>query len=72
MPAAFGPICTSDHAGDLPRQFDELPPSQAARWRHKCAGCAYELGRRHAEEAEDRLRSRVRELVQKVKDLETE
>ncbi len=41
-----------------------------SRWRHVSAGCAYDLGRRHAEEAEERLRDRVRELTARVKQLE--
>lgn len=55
--------CTDDHSNVLPPEFDRLPQSQAARWRHICAGCAYELGRRHAAEAEERLRHRVRDLM---------
>jgi hypothetical protein len=63
-------ICTSDHSDVLPAEFSQLPESQAARWRHICAGCAYELGRRHAAEVEERLRQRVRDLTAKVKELE--
>jgi hypothetical protein len=63
-------ICTSDHSDVLPAEFNDLPESQAARWRHVCAGCAYELGRSHAAEAEERLRQRVRDLMTKVKELE--
>ena len=62
--------CTKNHTGDLPAEFERLPESQASRWRHICAGCAYDLGRRHAEEAEQRLRARVRELTARVKELE--
>ena len=64
-------ICASDHSDTLPAEFNQLPESQAARWRHVCAGCAYELGRRHSAEAEERLRQRVRELSAKVKELES-
>ncbi|HYD39451.1 MAG TPA: hypothetical protein VEB43_01365 [Anaeromyxobacter sp.] len=60
-------ICTSDHSGVLPAEFSQLPESEAARWRHVCA---YELGRRHAADAEERLRQRVRDLTAKVKELE--
>lgn len=63
--------CTNDHSDVLPADFDRLPESQAARWRHICAGCAYELGRRHAAETEERLRQRVRDLTAKVKSLES-
>lgn len=63
-------LCTKDHAGDLPAEFGRLPASQAARWRQRCAGCAYALGREHALEAEERLRLRVRELTAKVRPLE--
>lgn len=62
--------CYSDHSDVLPAEFNILPESQAARWRHICAGCAYELGRRHGTEAEERLRERVRELTTRVKELE--
>ena len=62
--------CTDDHSTVLPAEFNRLPQSQAARWRHICAGCAYELDRRHAAETEERLRQRVRELTAKVKELE--
>lgn len=62
--------CKSEHSDKLPADFDELPESQASRWRHKCAGCAYELGRRHGEEAEEQLRQRVHELTARIKDLE--
>jgi hypothetical protein len=43
----------------------ELPASQAnfAGQRHRCAVCAYELGRAHAQESEERLRQRVRDLT---------
>jgi hypothetical protein len=63
-------FCSKDHGSDLPADFDRLPDSQAARWRHRCAGCAYALGRRHREEAEERLRARVRELTARVATLE--
>jgi hypothetical protein len=63
-------VCTNNHSDVLPAEFNQLPESQAARWRHICAGCAYELGRRHAAETEERLRQRVRELMAKVKELE--
>lgn len=59
-------LCTKDHGAGLPSDFNDLPASQAARWRHRCAGCAYALGRRHREEAEERLRARVRELTAKL------
>lgn len=62
--------CDKDHSGDLPAEFKRLPESQAARWRHRCAGCAYDLGRRHGEEAENRLRARVRELTAIVKEVD--
>ena len=64
-------ICTQDHEDDLPKaDFDSLPASQRAKWRHVCAGCAYMLGRRHAAETEERLRQRVRDLSARVKELE--
>ncbi len=62
---------TSDHPDMLPAEFDQLPESQAARWRHICAGCAYELGRRLAADVEEWLRQRVRDLTAKVKELQS-
>lgn len=61
--------CEKDHTGDLPAGFRRLPESQASAWRHLCAGCAYELGRRHNQEAEERLREQVRDLTRVVKEL---
>ena len=56
--------CTKDHsAGTLPGTFALLPESQAARWRHICAACAYELGRADAAKTEENLRERVRKLT---------
>jgi hypothetical protein len=64
-------ICNHDHDGDLPKsEFDKLPMSQRGRWRHVCAGCAYQLGRLHGEEAAYRLRERVRALEQKLMDVQ--
>jgi hypothetical protein len=61
-------ICTHDHDVELPMaEFQALPESQRGRWRHVCAGCAYHLGRAHAEAAEGRLRQRVRELEARLK-----
>ena len=61
--------CQKEHA-DLPKSFDALSESQGGKGRHKCAACAYELGRTEATEAEERLRKRVRELDARVKELE--
>jgi len=59
--------CTSEHSsGDIPAAFFSLPSSQASKWRHVCAACAYELGRKHAAEVEENLRKRVRELQEKL------
>jgi hypothetical protein len=61
-------ICTHDHDGELPMaEFHALPESQRGKWRHVCAGCAYRLGRSHAEAAEERLRQRVRDLEARLK-----
>lgn len=60
--------CNVQH--ELPAEFARLPESQAGKGRHKCAGCAYDLGRQHASEAEERLRERVRALTARVKELE--
>ena len=55
--------CKIDHTGNIPRTpIESLHESQAGFWRHKCAGCAYEMGRKDAGAAEERLRKRVREL----------
>lgn len=64
--------CSADHSDKLPRKAIEgLQDSQAGFWRHKCAGCAYELGRRDAAVAEERLRERVRILSEEVERLES-
>lgn len=57
--------CSEPHV-DIPASFNSLPSSQAAKWRHVCAACAYELGRKHADVAEQRLRDRVRALSDEV------
>lgn len=59
--------CSIEHGGGkLPAAFKDLPESQAGVGRHKCPACAYELGRSEATAAEERLRSRVRELEAEV------
>lgn len=59
--------CTRDHSGNLPkRRIEALQDSQRDFWRHKCAGCAYEMGRADAMTAENNLRQRVRELEDKL------
>lgn len=64
-------ICSTDHTGgSLPASFGNLPESQGGVGRHKCAACAYELGRNEAAAAEERLRERLRELKARVKELE--
>ena len=46
--------CEKDHSGDLPRgPIIALEESQAGFWRHKCAGCAYEMGKRDAGDTAD-------------------
>lgn len=54
--------CSVDHSGDLPATFNNLPESQGGAGRHKCAACAYQLGRSEAVAAEERLREQVRKL----------
>ncbi len=46
-----------------------LPSSQAAKWRHVCAACAYEHGRAQGAQTEDRLRMRVRRLTDELDQL---
>ena len=59
--------CDKDHVLDLPKAtFDAVPASQAGVWRHKCAGCAYDLGRKTTGDVEARLRQRVRDLEAEV------
>ncbi len=41
-------ICQNEHR-DF-EMFDDLLEHQGGTRRHKCAGCAYELGRQHAYE----------------------
>jgi len=41
--------CTIDRSGGIPNgAIQALQESQAGFWRHKCAGCSYEMGRRDA------------------------
>ena len=55
--------CDKGHV-DVPKnEIEKLPNSQADVWRHRCAACAYELGRKDATGAEERLRERVRALA---------
>ena len=58
--------CSQDHSGEIPASIGKLQDSQAGFWRHKCAGCAYLQGRREAQQAEDRLRARIKELEAKL------
>jgi len=63
--------CEKDHTGNLPKgKIEKLNNSQRDFWRHKCAGCAYEMGWADAQTAEANLRRRVRELEERVRDLE--
>lgn len=62
--------CSIDHSGGhLPAAFNSLPESQAGVARHKCAGCAYELGRAEGAAAEERLRDRLRALSDEIERL---
>jgi len=63
--------CTRDHDSQLPRAIAALDDSEHGFWNHKCAGCAYEMGRGDAAVAEERLRARVRELEAIVHELES-
>ena len=62
--------CTRNHDADLPRAVGALDDSNHGFWNHKCAGCAYEMGRGDAAAAEERLRVQVRELEARVVELE--
>ena len=63
--------CDMDHTGNLPRpKIEALENSQRDFWRHKCAGCAYEMGRADAGVTEDNLRRRVQQLHARVEELE--
>lgn len=65
--------CIKDHSGNLPRaKIEALKDSQRDFWRHKCAGCAYEMGRADAGTAEENLRKRVQELQARVDQLEAQ
>lgn len=59
--------CIKDHSGSIPRKVEKLEDSQRDFWRHKCAGCAYEMGRADAAAAEERLRERVRALEEELR-----
>lgn len=45
---AMPKICNSEHR--YYEKFNFLPEHQGDIGRHKCAGCAYEMGKRHARE----------------------
>lgn len=62
--------CKIDHAGEVPQAIAVMQESQAGFWRHRCAGCAYLLGRQHSQAAEERLREQVRRLKERVAELE--
>jgi len=62
-------ICADPHI-DAPKELEELPDSQAKRWRHKCSACAYLLGRRHSAEAEQRHLDLIKALRMQVSALE--
>lgn len=65
--------CQKDHGDKLPKAaITVLEDSQAGFWRHKCAGCAYEMGRKDAGDAEGRLRKRVQELTDQVDKLKAQ
>jgi hypothetical protein len=42
----YSPICHKAHRYDV--HFESLPEYQGTFSRHKCAGCAFELGYFHA------------------------
>jgi hypothetical protein len=60
------PTCEKDHANVPKKEIEKLSTSQADVGRHRCALCAYELGRQEATGAEERLRERVRGLLSEV------
>lgn len=70
IPMDLAMSCTRDHTGEVPAAVGKLGDSQAGFCRHKCAGCAYLLGRADAAAAEERLRARVRELEARIDTLE--
>lgn len=62
--------CSKDHSGSLPRaRIEVLATSQRDFWRHKCAACAYEVGRADGARAEAALRQRVRTLESQLEAL---
>ncbi len=61
--------CNQDHQGEIPTDFPKVPTTQRGKWHNVCAGCAYLLGRHHAEQTEDRLWQLVEELEARVKQL---
>lgn len=61
--------CEKDHTDVPKKEIEKLATSQADVGRHRCALCAYELGRQEATGAEGRLRERVRGLIAEVGEL---
>lgn len=47
-------ICRKPHRYDVP-EFEQLPADQGGDGRHKCAGCAFDLGVQHGRARMDRL-----------------
>ena len=61
--------CRIDHSGEVPASIGRLEESQAGFWRHRCAGCAYLMGRHDAQQSEARLRGRVQDLEAQLETL---
>lgn len=55
--------CDQKHDNIPKKDFENLPYSQAAEGRHRCARCAYELGQQKAKE---QFRERVAALVVEI------
>ena len=46
--------CSKNHT-NVTEKFEVLEDSQASAWRHKCAGCAYDLGFQDGQENTKKL-----------------
>jgi len=65
--------CTIDHSGEVPtKAIAKLPKSQGKEGRHRCAACAYLMGRKDAAKAESNLRDRLEDAKARIRQLEAQ
>ncbi len=58
-------ICERDHTGEIPQHvLDALPENQGHPVRHRCAACAFEVGRNEAAEEVRKLAEQLKALTE--------